>query len=142
MARPGDADEASLPLVQEQETRRIQERLARHGLSGYVERVEGATVHGLVFAAYWSQANQWKPGQELLLSKSAGADAPAGEAPAAAVKATLRTRRNLGTYGSGPSEIVLELADPAAAKQVQSWQPPAIIQFVPAEAGAKPATGP
>ena len=57
------ADDASLEVLKKEELDRINARVARDGVTGYVEAVDGDAVQFLVFSSGWFQANQWKPGQ-------------------------------------------------------------------------------
>ncbi len=111
------ADDASAEAVKQAELARVTPRLAREGLLGFVEAVDGEVVHYLVFSTHWFQAGQWKPGQMLGLR----ATSASGESTGEAVEAELLTRKNLGTYGSGASEMTLRLKNPADAKKLSAW---------------------
>ena len=110
-------DDASVELVRKAELERVGARLAREGLLGFVEAVDAEVVHYLVFSTHWFQAGQWKPGQVVGLRAVDASHVPTGEA----IEAELLTRKNLGTYGSGASEMTLRLKNPADAKKVAQW---------------------
>lgn len=100
------ADGASLDAIQAEEQKRVRERIAREGMGAFVE----APDRLLIFSTYWAQAAGLKPGQTLRLQ--VGDDA---------VESKIASRKNLGTYGSGPSEIGLEAATPSKAEQLKGW---------------------
>jgi hypothetical protein len=100
------ADAASLKAIQDEGQKRVQERIAREGMGAFLE----TPGRLLVFSTYWAQAASIKPGQTLRLQ--VGADA---------VDVKVVSRKNLGAYGSGPNEIVLEEPAPAKAAQLQGW---------------------
>ncbi len=120
------SDDASLDALKKEELDRINARLATEGLAGYVEAVDGDTVHFLVFSSHWFQANQWKPGQLVSLRASTAALAPTGDA----IEAELVTRKNLGTYGSGVSETTLRLKNAADAKKLSGWMKGQVVRAI------------
>jgi hypothetical protein len=103
-------DAASLTAVQAEGQKRVQERIARDGMGGFVESADEGKARLLVFSTYWSQAAALKPGQTLTLKFS-------GEG----VDVRITSRKNLGTYGSGPSEILLEDVTKAGAEILRRW---------------------
>ena len=109
--------DAGLDFVKSAEAERVRTRVARDGVTGFVEAVNGDTVHFLVFSTYWFQAGQWKPGQPLALRATTPSYTPTGDA----IEAELLTRKNLGTYGSGSAEITLRLKQPTDAKKLAAW---------------------
>ena len=111
------SDDASLDTLKKGELDRITARLATEGLLGFVEAVDGETVHFLVFSSHWFQANQWKPGQIVSLRATTATYLPTGDT----IEAELLTRKNLGTYGSGSTEATLRLKIPAEAKKLSAW---------------------
>jgi len=100
------ADAASLKAIQEEGQKRVQERIAREGMGAFLE----TTGRLLVFSTYWAQAAAIKPGQTLRL-----------QVGAEAVDVKVVSRKNLGAYGSGPNDIVIEEPVPAKAAQLQGW---------------------
>lgn len=110
-------DDASLDVVKNAELDRVRARVARDGVTGFVEAIDGDTVHYLVFATYWSQAGQWKPSQTFALHATTSTFAPTGDA----IETELLSRKNLGIYGSGSSELTLRLKNPADAKRLSAW---------------------
>jgi hypothetical protein len=100
------ADAASLHAVQADGEKRVAERIAREGMGAFVEEAERL----LIFSTFWAQAAAIKPGQTLRVRS-------AGET----VEVKVASRKNLGAYGSGPSEITLEDVSPAKAAQLKGW---------------------
>jgi hypothetical protein len=90
-------DAPSLDAIQAEGQKRVQERIARDGMGAFVETVDEGKARLLVFSTYWAQAAALRAGQILALKAS-------GEA----VDVRIVSRKNLGTYGSGPSEIMLD----------------------------------
>ena len=118
------SDDASLDVLKQEELDRITARLATEGLPGYIEAVDGDTVHFLAFSSHWFQANQWKPGQSVSLGASKPTPAPTSDA----IEAELLTRKNLGTYGSGCSEATLRLKNAADAKKLSGWMKGQVVR--------------
>jgi gluconolactonase len=104
-------DEASLDALKRVEQETVARRFGAEGLAAHVEAIEGEVVHLLVFPTYWSQAAQWQEGQALTLRATTADLRPTGEA----LPAKLLTRKNLGTYGSGATEVSVRLSRPAPA---------------------------
>jgi hypothetical protein len=111
------ADGASLEALQAEARRRVQERVAREGLTGFIEEVDGGKARVLLFATWWAQAGELKPGQALHLQGTDGSLRPTGEA----VPARVLSRRNLGTYGSGCTELMVDGLDGQQAGKVRRW---------------------
>ena len=96
-------DEASLEEIKSRQLALINSRLAKDGLEGYIDTVDGKKVLFTVYATFWSQANQLKPGQMVqILSPS-----EKGKAPQIIVLKVV-SQKNRGTYGSGFNEVTLE----------------------------------
>ena len=100
------ADAASLNALQAEGQKRVQERIAREGMGAFVETADRL----LIFSTYWAQAAALKPGQ--LLKLQSGSDT---------VEAKIVSRKNLGAYGSGASEIVVGDVAPQAADVIKGW---------------------
>jgi hypothetical protein len=100
------ADAASLNAIQAEGQKRVQERIAREGMGAFVEAADRL----LVFSTYWAQAGALKNGQTLRLQVG-------GEA----VDVKVVTRKNLGAYGSGASEIALGDVTPSKAALLKGW---------------------
>jgi hypothetical protein len=100
------SDAASLDAIMAEHQKRVRERIARDGLGAFVE----APDRLLIFSTYWSQASALKAGQTLRLQ--VGGDS---------VEAKIVTRKNLGAYGSGPSEIALGDLTPSKEAQLKGW---------------------
>ena len=90
--------------MQAETKKRITERIDKEGVAGFVEEVADGKARVLVFATYWSQVGAWKPGDALQLQASDAAYRGAGER----VEVRVVTRKNLGTYGSGATELLVE----------------------------------
>jgi len=104
------ADGASLDAIQAESRKKVQERIERDGMGAFVEGVEEGKGRLLIFSTYWAQAGALKAGQTLRLQ--VGDDA---------VEVRIVSRKNLGAYGSGPNEIVLDDVTPAKAEILQRW---------------------
>ncbi|HEV7403396.1 MAG TPA: SMP-30/gluconolactonase/LRE family protein [Chthoniobacteraceae bacterium] len=111
------ADDAGLELLKKEEAERVDARLAREGLGSFIESVDAETVHLLIFSSFWSHANRLKPAQTLDLRATTATFVPTGDP----IAAEILTRKNLGTYGSGASELTLRLKNPADAKKLGAW---------------------
>jgi gluconolactonase len=111
------ADDAGLEVLKKEEAARVDARLAREGLGSFVESVDGETVHLLIFSSAWFHANQLKAGQTVGLRATTPTFTPTGDA----IEAEILTRKNLGTYGSGASELTLRLKNPADGKTLSAW---------------------
>jgi hypothetical protein len=104
------ADGASLEALQAEGRKKVQERIAREGLGAFVEGVEEGKARLLIFSTFWAQASALKAGQTLRLK--------VGDE---SVDARVVSRKNLGAYGSGPNEMVLDDVTPAKAEILGRW---------------------
>jgi hypothetical protein len=118
------ADDASLDAVQKVEEARVSKRLADDGLAAQVEAVEEDMARLLIFPTFWAQAGRWKPDQALDIRATAAGFRPAGQA----IPAKLLTRKNLGTYSSGATEVSVRLSRPADAAQLRTWMAGKVIR--------------
>ncbi len=105
------ADAASLNAIQAEMQKKVQERVARDGMGAFVEEVADGKARLLLFSTHWAQAAAIKKGQ--LLSLKAGSDGVDGR---------VESRKNLGAYGSGPNEIILEGVTGKSAEILQGWK--------------------
>ena len=119
-------DDASLDAVKKIEAEAVAARIAKEGLTGQIEAIDGDTVHFLIHSSYWFQGNQLKPGAALQLRATDAQFAPTGDA----VEAELLTRKNLGTYGSGVNETTLKLKNPADAKKLAAWKKSPVVRLI------------
>ncbi|MBI1831035.1 MAG: hypothetical protein HYR84_06260 [Planctomycetes bacterium] len=103
------SDAASLDAIQSEAKKRIAERVKKEGMTGFIEEVAKEKTRVLVFATWWQQAGTLKPGDTLRLRH--------GDSEPIAVK--LVSRKNLGTYGSGCSELIV---DGLNAKQIETMR--------------------
>src|SRR5262249_5845777 len=90
------------------------------------QSVDGASVHVMIFATYWSQAGALKQGQPVRLSASGPGYVPTG----ATVAAKVDIRKNRGAYGSGVSDILLELSNLGDAGKLRVWLSPETIHLL------------
>ncbi len=111
------ADDAGLQVLKAEEAARVDARLAREGLGSFVESVDAESVRLLIFSSAWFHANRLKPGQTVDLRATNSTYTPIGNA----IEAEILTRKNLGTYGSGSSELTLRLKNSADAKKLGAW---------------------
>lgn len=113
-------DEASLEEIKARQSALINSRLAKDGLKGYIDAVDGKKVSFTVYSTYWSQANQLKPGQLVqILSLS-----EKGKVPQNIVLKVI-SQKNRGTYGSGFNEVILETtkdSDSAILSKIENIQ--------------------
>lgn len=101
-------DDAGLETLKGEAQSRVAARVLREGFGAFVE--EGRL---LIFASTWSQAKAIKPGQSLTVRG----------ARAAEVKVS--SVRNLGTYGSGATELVVE------GEPLKDWPPEKLVRVFP-----------
>jgi len=120
------ADAASLEALRKVEQDTVAARLAAEGLAGHIEGIEGDKVQLLVFPTYWAQAGAWKEGQSVEIRTTTAGFRPAGEA----VAAKLLTRKNLGTYGSGATEAIVQLSRPEDSKRLKALVGSTVIRIV------------
>lgn len=101
-------DEASLEEIKTRQLALINSRLAKDGLEGYIDDVDGKKVSFTVYSTYWLQANQVKPGQTVQILV-------------------------LSEKGKAPQSIVLKVvSQKTGALMVQGlmklrWKPPRIL---------------
>jgi hypothetical protein len=93
------SDAASLETIKGEAEKRARERIAREGMMGFVE----GDASLLVFPGYWAQAGALKPGQKLRICATDGAYRSAGPF----VEGAVVSRKNIGAYGSGCTEVVI-----------------------------------
>ncbi|MFO0965240.1 MAG: hypothetical protein U0793_06600 [Gemmataceae bacterium] len=97
------SDVASLPTLQAEAKTGIDERVRREGVTGFIDEITADKAKLLVFATWWAQTGDWKPGQKLRLFATDATYQADGDP----IDVTLTTRKNLGTYGSGCTECVV-----------------------------------
>jgi hypothetical protein len=120
-------DEASLKAIQDAEEARVAKEIAAEGMAGRLEMIEGATVYGLVFSSYWSQARALKPGVTVQLVATDRGFHPAG----VKIEGKVAYSKNRGTYGSGATDLVVELTSPNDAKLAREWLDGRVIRVIP-----------
>lgn len=96
-------DDASLETIKNRQLSLINYRIAKEGLAGYIDTVDGKKVSFTVYSTFWSQANQLKPGQIVKIL----VPSEKGKAPQSMVLKVV-SQKNRGTYGSGFNEVMLE----------------------------------
>lgn len=101
-------DDASPEALKREEQDAVSRRLAAQGLGAQLEEVEGDRLRLLVFATYWAQVAQWKENQAVEMIDGKG-----GKTLGKVVR-----RKNLGTYGSGATELVVRLDRAEDAKRL------------------------
>ena len=104
-------DEASLDEIKTKQLTFINARLAKEGLEGYIDSVNGKSVSFTVYATYWMQANHLKQGQMVQIVIP-------GEKGKYSQYTGLKvvSQKNRGTYGSGFNEVQLEATqDPSSS---------------------------
>ena len=104
------ADAASLDAIKAEAEKRMRERTAREGLMGFVE----GETQLLIFPTTWAQASALKAGQKVRVQAT---DA-AYQATGTPVEATVVSRKNIGAYGSGCTEVVVK---DAPADVLRGW---------------------
>jgi len=120
------ADEASLEALKKQEAERLDREIAAEGIAGRIESVEGTTVHLLVFPTHWSQAGRLKEGQVVRLTATGRGYHPAGEPVAAQVT----FRKNRGRYGSGVTDVQLQLQRSEDGPRVSGWPEQQVVRLL------------
>jgi TPR repeat protein len=120
------ADEASLEILTKQEAERLRTETNRLGMMGRLQSIDGTAVHFMIFAGHWSQAGALQQGQVIRLSRSSQGFAPTGDTIAAKVA----VRKNRGTYGSGVSDVMLELMKAEDARKLRPWLTHDTIQLL------------
>lgn len=109
------SDAASLDAIQKEARERINIRVKKEGLTGFVEEVTKDKTRVLLFATWWQQAADLKPGAPLRLALAAshqGTDQ---------ITVKLVSRKNLGAYGSGCSELIIEASDVKHIEILRVW---------------------
>lgn len=112
------ADEAGLEKLRADALERERIRVRERGLAGFVEAVDGPRAHFLVFATDWSPARDLKGRQAATLACD-GRDVPL----------RVVSRKNLGAYGSGATEVVLEGL--ASDSPVRGWTGGRVVRLRP-----------
>lgn len=120
------SDAASLDVLQKETRQRVGDRIKREGMTGFVEEVAKDKTRLLVFATWWAQAGDLKPGQALRIQATDGALLPTG--PVLDVK--LASRKNLGTYGSGCSELIVEGLNGKHADLLRQWAGGKVVRVI------------
>jgi gluconolactonase len=121
------ADDASLEVVKKDQQRSTDADVAREGMAGQVEGVEGKVVHFQVFAGSWAQAGRLEVRGPVRLTQVGKGQRPTGPA----IAAKLVSRKNRGSYGSGVTDVVLELVNPEDGRTVAAWGSEAVIRLIP-----------
>jgi len=103
-----DAD--SLTALQNESRKRHFERYKREGATAFIEEATPAKTTVLVFATWWEQSACLKPGDKLRLQS--GDDS---------IPAKLTSHKNLGTYGSGCNELIVEVLDARHMETLRGW---------------------
>jgi hypothetical protein len=116
------SDAASLNAIQAEEQKRVQERIARDGMGAFLEEAAEGKARLLIFSTYWAQANALKTGQRLTLK--AGAES---------VDVRIDSRKNLGSYGSGPNEIALGDVSEKTLGILRGWTGGKVVRVFPKE---------
>ncbi len=104
------SDAGSLDAIQAEARKRIGERVKKEGMTAFVEEAKEKT-RVLVFATWWQQAGDLKPGDKLRLQAEGGEP----------VAVNLVSRKNLGTYGSGCSELIVDGLNAKQSELVRGW---------------------
>jgi len=112
------ADAASLNAIQAESQKLVRERLARDGMAGFVEDVADGKARLLLFSTHWAQAGAIQKGQTLTLKASDASYRPSGDG----VEVRVESRRNLGAYGSGPNEIILDDVSGKTSELLRGWK--------------------
>lgn len=101
-------DDAGLETLKAEALTRVAARVAREGFGAFVE--EGRL---LIFASTWSQARTIKPGQTLAVRG------------AKSVEVKVLSSRNLGAYGSGATDLVVE------GEPLKDWPSEKLVRVFP-----------
>ncbi len=121
------SDDASLDKLKRLATEKATADIAQAGLAGVIENVTATRVNFLAFSNYWAQAGQLKAGQIVKFTRTGAGYQPTGDRFAG----KLVSQKNLGTYGSGVNEMVVELADEKAAATVAKWPRTDVVRLIP-----------
>lgn len=93
----------SLEGLKAEAVARATARVKREGLAGIVESVGGGKANVLIFSTYWAQAAELKADQIVSIQPTD----PACRVNGLGVEGRIGSQRNMGTYGSGPTEMVV-----------------------------------
>ncbi|HZZ81093.1 MAG TPA: hypothetical protein VFE62_21505 [Gemmataceae bacterium] len=104
-------DATGLDAIQAEERKRIEARVKAEGMTAFVEEATPDQTRVLVFATWWQQAAALKPGDTLRLKMEGSGT----------INAKLVSRKNLGTYGSGCSELIVNGIDAKQLAIVRGW---------------------
>ena len=105
------SDAASLDLIQKDVRQRIHARIRKEGMTGFVEESSKDKTQILLFATWWQQAGDLKPGDTIRVQHE----------DAEPITAKLVSRRNLGTYGSGCTVLTLDGLDAKQFETLRGW---------------------
>jgi hypothetical protein len=111
------SDRASIDAIENQEADRLALEVAAVGLGGQLQTVDGDTVHLMISSTHWAQASHLKPGDVVRIAPSGKGYLPQGSG----VEAKVTFRKNRGTYGSGVSDMLLELSHHEDAGEIRKW---------------------
>jgi hypothetical protein len=120
------SDAASLDAIRKEKEAEVVRQVAAEGVGGQVEAVEGGSVRLLVFSTYWAQMRDFKAGQVVRLAASGKGGRPTGDL----VEAKLVSLKTGGPYGSGPTDVVLELQRPADARALEAWLDGRVVRLL------------
>ena len=105
------SDASSLDAIQKEARQRIQTRIKKDGMTGFVEEAAKDKTQILIFATWWQQANDLKPSDAIRVQHE-NADP---------ITAKLVARKNLGTYGSGCTVLTLDSLDAKQLETLRGW---------------------
>jgi gluconolactonase len=111
------SDDASLEVIKQQAAQRVAASITESGLRGFMDQIDGREARVAIFSTYWSQAGQLKPDQKIRLQQVGDERRATG----ILLEARLVSRKNLGTYGSGVTEIIVQFDSDEAAKKLRPW---------------------
>ena len=121
------SDAGSLEELQADTRQRFRERTRKEGLTGFVEEVAKDKTRLLIFATWWAQAGELKPGVSLRMQLTDSTLRATG----AAIDMRLVSRKNLGTYGSGCSELIVEALNGKQLDGLRDWMTGKVVRIVP-----------
>ncbi len=119
-------DDASLDAIKQREADRLQREIAAEGIAGRLESIDGKQAHLMVFGTHWSQAGQLKVAQKVRVVAAGAGHRPQGES----ITATLSFRKNRGQYGSGVSDMLLDVADDTAAERLRGLLDVPLVRLI------------
>lgn len=120
------ADDASLEAIKKDEGARLGQQIAAEGIAGRVESVDGRDVHFLVFGTHWAQAGTLKEGQTVKLTTTGRGFHPTGMP----VPAKVTFRKNRGQYGSGVTDLVLQVEKEDDAARLNGWLGEKVVRLL------------